>query len=56
MSWILLWKIMFVVVMVIFFVMACLVTVFGAQDIKKLIKALGKESKDAQADEEAPED
>ncbi len=42
MTWVLLWKIMFVVVMAVFAVMACLVTVFGARDIKKLLKALGK--------------
>lgn len=42
MSWMLLWKVMFVVVMLAFAVMACLVTVLGARDIRKLLKALGE--------------
>jgi len=45
MTWILFWKIMFIVVMIVFAVMACMVTVFGARDIKKLLKSLGEEVK-----------
>lgn len=40
MTWMLLWKVMFVVVMLVFAVMATLVTVLGARDIRKLLKAL----------------
>ncbi|NOY00198.1 MAG: hypothetical protein GXP30_10750 [Verrucomicrobia bacterium] len=46
MTWILFWKIMFVVVMAMFAVMACLVTYFGAKDIKKLLKALSEDGDD----------
>lgn len=45
MTWIVLWKVMFVVVMLVFAVMACLVTVLGAKDIRKLLKALGEDEK-----------
>ncbi len=41
MSWMLLWKVMFVLVMTVFAVMATLVTLLGARDIRKLLKALG---------------
>lgn len=47
MTWLLFWKVMFVVVMIIFAIMSCLVTVFGAKDIKKMLKALGEESADS---------
>lgn len=42
MTWILFWKVFFVLVMIIFALMSVLVTVFGAKDIKKLLKALGE--------------
>ena len=56
MSWILLWKIMFISVMAAFAVMACLVTFFGARDIKKLLKALDKDSKGSTDDGRDQED
>lgn len=59
MSWMLLWKVMFVVVMLAFAVMASLVTVLGARDIKKLLKALGKQGaapKDGHGEEQQGED
>lgn len=40
MTWILFWKVCFVVVLAIFAVMALLVTVLGARDVKKLLRAL----------------
>ncbi|MFK5924540.1 MAG: hypothetical protein QM496_20380 [Verrucomicrobiota bacterium] len=52
MTWILLWKTLFVVVMIVFALMSVLVTVFGAKDIKKLLKALSEESEDSGGDEE----
>ena len=52
MTWLLFWKVMFVVVMIIFAIMSCLVTVFGAKDIKKMLKALGKEGTDSGGEEE----
>ena len=59
MSWMLLWKVMFVVVMLVFSVMALLVTVLGARDIKKLLKALeekGEEPNDGLGKLEKKED
>lgn len=53
MSWVGLWKVMFVAVMAIFAVMSCLVTVFGARDIKKLLRALGREKESSKHDEDA---
>jgi hypothetical protein len=46
MTWLLLWKVMFVTVALAFAIMSCLVTVLGARDIKKLLTALGKENRD----------
>ncbi len=42
MTWILFWKVFFVLVMIVFALMSILVTVFGAKDIKRLLKALGE--------------
>ncbi len=55
MTWIVLWKVMFVVVMIIFALTACLVTVFGAKDIKRMLKALGEESKGLAGDDDSKE-
>jgi len=41
MFWILLWKISFVVAVVLFAVMAVLTTIGGAFDIRKLLRRLG---------------
>ena len=46
MSWLIFWKVMFIVVMIVFALMAGLVTVLGARDIRKLLKALGEDSPD----------
>ena len=40
MSWMLLWKILLIAVLAVFSVMALLVTVLGARDVGKLIRAL----------------
>ena len=40
MTWELLWKIVLIVVLAAFAIMAVLVTVFGARDIRKLLKGL----------------
>ncbi|MCF6313977.1 MAG: hypothetical protein L3J39_16140 [Verrucomicrobiales bacterium] len=42
MTWMLFWKVLFVVVMFLFALMSVLVTIFGAKDIKRLLKALGE--------------
>lgn len=40
MSWMLLWKILLIGVLAVFSVMALLVTVLGARDVVKLLRAL----------------
>lgn len=45
MTWILFWKLVFVVVLALFAVVATLVTFFGARDIRRLLRRL-KERKE----------
>lgn len=54
MSWILLWKLLFIVVMAVFIVMAFLVTVLGARDIRRMITEL-KEDADSVDEVDGPE-
>lgn len=53
MTWMLFWKIMFVLVMAVFAVMSILVTVLGARDIRRLLSGL-KDDASADADPSRP--
>ena len=55
MTWMLFWKILFIAVMAVFALMAVLVTILGARDVRRLIAGLrdGDESEDVdEADSE----
>jgi hypothetical protein len=44
MNWMLFWKIVFVVVLSLFAVMTVLTTIYGARDVRKLLKDLDEEA------------
>lgn len=44
MNWQLLWQIVFISVLILFAVMAVLTTIYGARDVKKLLKELDEEA------------
>ncbi len=46
MNWILIWKTVFVAVLTAFAVMAVVTTIYGARDIKKLLRELDEEQDD----------
>lgn len=46
MSWMLFWKICFVVVLAAFAVMAVLVTILGARDVRNLLRRLKEDPED----------
>ncbi len=43
MNWMLIWKIVFVGVLAVFAVMAVMTTIYGARDIKKMLRELDEE-------------
>ncbi len=45
MNWMLFWKIVFVAVLSLFAVMTVLTTIYGARDVRKLLKELDAEAK-----------
>jgi hypothetical protein len=45
MNWQLIWQIVFVSILVLFAVMAVMTTIFGARDVKKLLKELDEDIK-----------
>lgn len=55
MTWILFWKIVFVAVMAVFALMAVLVSLFGARDIRRLIAGLRDGGGGEDIDEESGE-
>ena len=52
MTWVLFWKILFIAVMAIFALMAVLVTVLGARDIKSMIAGLRDDAGRVNVDED----
>ena len=55
MTWELLWKIVLIGVLGIFSVMAVLVTVFGARDIRELLRGLKEDERERESDSSGPE-
>ena len=46
MNWMLLWKIVFVVVLALFATMTVLTTIYGARDVRRLLRSLDEDQAD----------